>query len=365
MSNHPVLQNRLSRIAGLCALVFAGTAGAVGPLPGTVSHLAATAQASDNACGSDNARALTDSPQNLCRTGSASAVSGNGPWTWTCTDDARVSRCGANDSVHYTYRTVDYPGSSLTIIWGLDDFGDVSGEFQAGDTTSHAWTYHNGHFIALDPGGLFGDNFSAAGGPNDLGTLYGGYADDTGLQHGFQICWGRAETIDFPGHLNSNVDGINVYGAIAGVYWDADGLFHGILRRNGRDTQVNVPGSAETYPLGIDNGGEIVGYWNTTPGVQQGFYRSASGRFTTLNVPVAGATDTLPFGINDVGQITGYYSDAAGGLHGFIEQRGRFTYLDVPGAALTIPTQINNRGVIAGQYYDADYNVHGFVATPQ
>jgi len=364
MSNHPIPSSSLITAAGLLAFVFAGSAGAAVPNLGVDAALSLAKASPDTACGSDDSRASTETPENLCRSGTSSAVSGNGPWTWTCSDGRHTSKCSANEGAHYTYRTVDYPGSSLTIIWGLDDFGHVSGEYQSGDTTSHAWTYRNGQFAALDPGGLFGGHFSAAGGPNDLGTLYGAYADASGLQHGFQVRWGNGETVDFAGHLNSNVDGINVFGAIAGVYWDSDGLYHGILRRNGRDIAVDAPGSRETYPLGIDSGGEIVGYWNTQPGVQRGFLRAANGRFSTIDVPLAGVTDTIVFAINDVGQVIGYYSDANGDLHGFIEQRGRFTYLDMPGAAFTIPTQINNFGVIAGEYYDADFKVHGFVATP-
>jgi uncharacterized membrane protein len=272
----------------------------------------------------------------------------------------------ANVSATYSYQTVDYPGASLTIIWGLNDFGQISGEYQTGGAPpSHAWAYRDGHFETLDPDGLFGDRKAAAGGPNDLGTLYGAYADASTHEHGFMIpWWGQVETVDFPGHLNSNVDGINLFGAIAGVYWDADGAFHGMLRRYGRDTPIDVPGAHETYPLGIGNSGEIVGYWDDDPASTHGFYRGTNGRFSSIDVPLAGPGGTVAFSINDVGQITGYYTNPAGALHGFIEKNGKFTYVDVPGALYTIPTQINNFGVIAGQYFDTTGKRHGFVATP-
>lgn len=35
-------------------------------------------------CGSDNTKTLSTAPTNLCATGTASVVSGNGPWTWIC-----------------------------------------------------------------------------------------------------------------------------------------------------------------------------------------------------------------------------------------------------------------------------------------
>lgn len=38
----------------------------------------------DGVCGPDNGKALQAPPQNTCSNGIASAIAGNGPWTWTC-----------------------------------------------------------------------------------------------------------------------------------------------------------------------------------------------------------------------------------------------------------------------------------------
>ena len=43
-------------------------------------------------CGSDNGKTLSATPVNLCSTGTPSAVSGSGPWTWICN--------GANGGTH-------------------------------------------------------------------------------------------------------------------------------------------------------------------------------------------------------------------------------------------------------------------------
>jgi uncharacterized membrane protein len=270
----------------------------------------------------------------------------------------------ADSAVTYTYQTLDYPGAVGTIFWGMDDFGNLAGQYNMTGHPGHAMAYRNGRFESLDPGGLFGDNFSAAGGPNDFGTLFGGYADAQALQHGFLIQRSRAQTVDFPGHLNSNVDGVNVLGAMAGVYWDADGVYHGIVRWNGHDTPFDVAGARDTYPLGISATGEIVGYWDVTAATMHGFYRSANGLMFSLDVPGAGPGGTAAFAINDVGQVAGYYADAAGLIHGFIQTRGQFLTLDAPNAAATIATAMNNFGVVAGEYVDTAGKRHGFVATP-
>ncbi|GAB3359156.1 hypothetical protein [Lysobacter tyrosinilyticus] len=307
MSDHRTSRRRLAQAATLFTLVLAGSVGAASPEAGTSTDTAA----------------------------------------------------------HYTYKTIDYPGASVTIFWGINDLGEMAGQYTLSGQPAHAMVYSDGRFESPDPEGLFGDNFSAAGGPTNNGTVFGGYADASKQQHGFVIRRGQVETVDFPGRLNSNVDGVNTRGDIAGVYWDADGIYHGVLRHHGHDTPIDVPGARDTYPLGISANGEIVGYWDTKPGETHGFHRSASGQFSSIDVPTAKSGGTVAFGINDVGQVTGYYVDTSGLIHGFIKTRGNFQNLDVPGARATIATAVNNLGEVAGQYFDATGKRHGFVATPR
>lgn len=266
----------------------------------------------------------------------------------------------------YSYQTLDYPGAVGTIFWGISDYGELSGQYNVSGHPGHAMVYRNGRFESLDPGGLFGDNFSAAGGPNDVGVLFGAYADALAVQHGFLLRHGHVRTVDFPGHLNSNIDGVNVFGVIAGVYWDSDGVYHGIVRgQDGRDTPFDVAGARDTYPLGINADGEIVGYYSDTSGSQvHGFYRNARGLIFSLDVPGAGSGGTVAFAINDVGQVSGYYVDTSGTIHGFVQTRGQFQSLDVPDAVGTIATAMNNFGVVTGEYFDAAGHRYGFVATP-
>ena len=266
----------------------------------------------------------------------------------------------AGESRTYSYQTLDYPGASLTIFWGLDDFDELAGQYAIAGGVSHAMTWRHGKFQPLDPQKL-GTNFSAAGGPNDAGTTYGAYADASGVQHGFMIRGDRFEKVDFRGHLNSNVDGVDVFDTILGVYWDADGIYHGMLSRYGNETPFDVNGARDTYPLGLNSQGESVGYWDTDGVVTHGYVRRANGEVSTLDVP--GAASTVAFAVNERGQIAGYYTDAAGALHGFVKTGQRIQQLDVPGGVATVVTTLNNRGSVAGEYFDASGARHGFMAT--
>jgi uncharacterized repeat protein (TIGR01451 family) len=55
----------------------------------------------NGACGSDNGLTLSAAPTNLCSAGTATAVVGNGPWTWSCqgTGSGTTANCSANATV--------------------------------------------------------------------------------------------------------------------------------------------------------------------------------------------------------------------------------------------------------------------------
>jgi uncharacterized membrane protein len=272
----------------------------------------------------------------------------------------RTPEVAAGESRPYSYQTLDYPGAAATIIWGLDDFGALAGQYTIAGQPAHAMTFRHGKFQPLAPDQL-GTHFSAAGGPNDAGTTFGGYADASGVQHGFVIRGRRFETVDFRGHLNSNVDAVDTCGTILGVYWDADGAYHGILSRYGNEVPFDVNGARDTYPLGMNDKGDSVGFWDVDPAATHGYLRRANGEVSSIDVP--GAKSTVAFAVTEHGQVAGYFTDAAGALHGFVKTGSQLRQLDVPGAVATIVTAMNNLGSVAGEYFDASGVRHGFVGT--
>ncbi len=54
----------------------------VGSTPNIIANFA---RIIDGACGVDDGQILTNIPTNLCLTGTASLINGNGPWSWSCT----------------------------------------------------------------------------------------------------------------------------------------------------------------------------------------------------------------------------------------------------------------------------------------
>ena len=68
----------------------------------------------DGVCGTANGGTFTTAPAtNLCATGTASAVNGSGPWTWTCSGSAGGSdaNCSANIQTYSLTYTADTGGS--------------------------------------------------------------------------------------------------------------------------------------------------------------------------------------------------------------------------------------------------------------
>src|SRR6516164_3084931 len=78
-------------------------------------------------------------------------------------------------------------------------------------------------------------------------------------------------------------------------------------------TTIDPPGALSTEANGINDSGQIVGdFWD---GLNlHGFFLDVGGSFTTIDPP--GATLTRPTGINNSGQIVGEFTDAIG-QHGF------------------------------------------------
>ena len=71
----------------------------------------------DGACGADNGQILTSTPVNLCQTGTTSAVSGSGPWNWSCNGDngGATTNCSANIQTYSITSSVNPPeGGSVS-----------------------------------------------------------------------------------------------------------------------------------------------------------------------------------------------------------------------------------------------------------
>jgi hypothetical protein len=105
------------------------------------------------------------------------------------------------------FTTIDVPGASLTVVWDINNRGQMVGPYV-----------------------------------DAQGPTSGGFT------HGFLLDDGVFTTIDFPGPSETELAGSNNRGEIAGVYRDAAGITHGALLDKGTFTTIDVeiPGAVGT-----------------------------------------------------------------------------------------------------------------------
>ncbi len=252
------------------------------------------------------------------------------------------------------FTTIDVPGSIETGISGINNGGQISGNFADSSGREHGFVLSGGNFTTVD---VPGSTATSGRGINDRGQSVGVYFDNTGRRHGYLLSGGNFTTIDFPGAAETRAIGINNPGAIVGRYMDTGGIIHGFLFA-GSFTTIDVPGATRTIALGINDRGEVVGRYRDSAGIH-GFLLGSGGVFSSFDFPEATFTEGV--GINNRGEIVGDYEDAAGMTHGFLLSGGTFRTMDVPGAIETDPAGINDVGQIVGSYADSTGKFHGFL----
>jgi probable HAF family extracellular repeat protein len=156
-----------------------------------------------------------------------------------------------------------------------------------------------------------GANLTEATGVNDGGQVVGDYRDaNTGIFHGFLWDAGQFLTIDvpFPETSLTGPSGINNVGQIVGFYDDDNvGNRRGFLYDNGIFTSFDFPDAVVTLPFDINDNGQIVGLFVVDRGSIARSFVLDDGTFTTFDVPFPGILFTEVRGINNQGQIVGRY----------------------------------------------------------
>jgi hypothetical protein len=217
-------------------------------------------------------------------------------------------------------------------------------------------------------------------------------------------------TIDFPGAVLTNAQGINDLGEIVGFYTDRAGRTHGFVRSGELFRSIDYPRAEATQALGIGPAGDIVGTYQR-PGEAgpiagavpiHGFLRTKRGGFFKVDYP--GHENTIAQRILPDGTILGCYHDGdrmmsmfgmAVSRRGFeqivepmsmhngatpdrqlivglytdmVDNRGKayvirggaFSPLEVPGATQTAAWDVSPSGLIVGVYRDGAGLFHGF-----
>ena len=270
-------------------------------------------------------------------------------------------------TTHYTFTSVDFPGSVYTDLLGFTPETMVGQFIDAGGST-HGWLLspHHGTFQQFDVPGAWSTALSAI---NHRGVFGGVYRDDPDhplRRHGFVVVKDDLMTIDYPGSTRTSIVQINNRGQAVGIGRipsEGPTTPHGFIWKDGVFTEVSFPGAFGTGLDGINERGDVSGFTTDVAGGLTHAMARVNGVFSHVEPP--GATDSIALCINDRGQVGGWYNDAQGNTHGFIYYRGVFSTIDVPGSLGSEVTSIQNDGLITGDYVSADGVEHGFIGTTE
>jgi probable HAF family extracellular repeat protein len=252
-------------------------------------------------------------------------------------------------------------------VRGLNEYGAVVGEAQAGPLTWHAFAWSDGKLTDL---GTAGVNSSAIA-VNDQGQVIG--TSETAAGQTNAVVWrnGRMTTLPSLGG-DSEPRAENSAGVVVGSSQTGTAEWHAVVWSKGKLTDLGpgdaravnnsgqvlvwrysatVPASAflwhdgvktalpsDVFSVnGLNDKGQVVGTYGSSG--SEGFVWS-KGKLTDL-----GAFD--PLAINDRGQSVGYLDTASGTLGG-VEENGTTTTLSPTSGTTDTPEAISNTGLVAG-----------------
>jgi hypothetical protein len=268
----------------------------------------------------------------------------------------------------YMFTVISVPGSQDTTATGINNNGDIVGEYYSGNASDAS--------IYL----LSGGNFSTLPVPIPYAT-----ADEVGINDSGQIVGSTAAPVGF---LYSNgstttilppqasygapqpfatANAINNAGVVVGQIgqgvYGGDGYYYSA----GSYTIVTAPGDGTVNITGINNLGQMVGIADLNNQGSDVAVLYSGGTFTTISIP--GAFAVYPYGINDLGQIVGQYISNTLGYCGFLDSGGVITTFGFDGTSnvcgFTSADAINDTGDIVGTFSNLDNQREGFLLTPE
>lgn len=257
--------------------------------------------------------------------------------------------------------TFDYPGGSTTIAHGINQHGDVTGEFVGSNGIQAFVRNRNGNFSApiTHPDDMDGETFGI---DINRSTLLGYYYDLTNFVfHSFGLTGGTFTSLDIPGAVSTAAIGLNSGGNYCGQVDYGSGVFEGFVITGGQVTTFVPQGATFTAATALNDLDLVAGVYQAGTTSNHGFTRDATGSFT-YPVDYPGATSTTLRGINSHGWIVGSYNRADLVVHGFaLFPPNTFISYDFPGSIFTTLEAVNDRGQICGQYKDVDGQRHAFI----
>jgi hypothetical protein len=132
-------------------------------------------------------------------------------------------------------------GISSTTVAGINNSGEISGDYTPSGGGSEGFIYSNGIFTNFSDPGTGPDGSTYVAGINNSGLIAGSYTDSEGNSHGFTYSNGAFTNFTDPNgtypdafdpfliNSNTEVTGINDSGEVIGDYVDSSGAQHGFI----------------------------------------------------------------------------------------------------------------------------------------
>ncbi len=252
----------------------------------------------------------------------------------------------SNHAPSVPYVIIDYPGSTSTLAYGINNLGDIVGNY-AVNGQGYGFLYSGGKFKTLTyPGGTA----TEATGINDSGEIVGTYSPILAKADSFILQAGTYSKIVYPGAKNTFASGINNAGDIDGNYDDQSNTQHGFLYSGGVYSDIDPPGSVQTLVGGINSLGEIVGIYCLSPCTTFQAFAYVGGTYSDLNFP----SSVQLTGANTDGDIVGNWDPSSGVGEDFFYNAATQTFVpfDIDGTSDTSAEGLNDNCSIVGFYVD-------------
>jgi hypothetical protein len=210
-------------------------------------------------------------------------------------------------------------GVTSTSVAKVNGAGLACGTFEISDLTGfvyHGFFFDGASYTQYDyPGSTFTQLYDL----NDAGD----YVGQLGLPlQSFSSIGGTVVTVAIAGAQFTSATGINNLDQITGAYGGPDGYHGFVLKADGTLIgPLDYPGASHTFPFRLNDKGVVVGTWIDSTGTGHGFILRLPSQFIGYDYPGAGET-TLE-GINNSGVITGNYRDSADHYHAFLARLAR------------------------------------------
>jgi len=200
---------------------------------------------------------------------------------------------------------------------GINNSILVCGDYLDGNSGNfHGFFLHGSTFQDFD---VPGSSWTIILGVNNAGDFSGSDIPASGVQSGFVSIGGATTEFTVPNASNTLAYQINDNNVAAGYYIDStDGLTHGYYRDSDGSivSPIDPAGSTGTIVFGNNNKNWIVGRYADAAGLTHGFVFIPPDQYVIYDFP--GSTFTSLNGINKKGKIVGRYLDASGIEHGIV-----------------------------------------------